>query len=243
MLKNKNVNITETIISMMKPTKDILIKTIMQYSDDQGFHVSDYSHEKINEQDTFHTYNQFSHRGSGRGFQSRQYMSRGSQKLSYPSTRGGLQTQEQTYSGGSLKNILSRRGTNPYDKNGNPMTCSFCESINHFVQNCLDRQGQDIFLQDIMPSQLLPEKQEQNTYFLQEIVLFQSDFDHPAKLRNLVSESLNAAVLDRGATNTVTGENALRLTWKAEVRKKSLKFHSEKVLMLTDLVMVNWLQP
>ena len=76
------------------------------------------------------------------------------------------------------------------------MTCSICESINHFVQNCPDRQGQDIFLEDVMPPQFLPEKQEQNTYFLQEIVLFQSDFDHPAKLRNLVSEPWNAAVLD-----------------------------------------------
>ena len=61
-----------------------------------------------------------------------------------------------------------------------------------------------------MPPQFLSEKQEQNTYFLQEIVLFQSDFDHPAKLRNLVSESWNAAVLDSEATNTVTGEKWLQ---------------------------------
>ena len=119
--------------------------------DDQELHVSDYDHEKINEQDTFYTYNWFSHRGRGRGIQSRQYMSRGSQKLSYPSIRGGLQTQGQTYSGGTFKNISGRRGRNPYDKNGNPMRCSICESINHFVQNCPDRQGQDIFLQDVTP--------------------------------------------------------------------------------------------
>ena len=96
--------------------------------DDQELHVFDYSHEKINEQDTFHTYNRFSHRGRGRGFQSRPYMSRGSQKLSYPNTRGGLQTQRQTYSRGSVKNSSSRGGRNRYDKNGNPMRCS-----NHFV--------------------------------------------------------------------------------------------------------------
>ena len=61
-----------------------------------------------------------------------------------------------------------------------------------------------------MPSQFLPKKQEQNTYFSQEInVLFQSDFDYPAKFRNLVLESWNAAVLDSGATNIVTGEKRL----------------------------------
>ena len=103
--------------------------------DDQELRVSDYNHEKINEQDTFYTCNRFSHRGCGRGIPPRPYMSRGSQKLSYPSIRGGLQTQGQTYSRGTFKNISSRRGRNPYDENGNPMTCSICESINHFVQN------------------------------------------------------------------------------------------------------------
>ena len=52
--------------------------------------------------------------------------------------------------------------------------------------------------------------QEQNTYFLQEIVLFESNFDHPAKLRNLVSESSNAAALHSGVTSTVTEEKSLQ---------------------------------
>ena len=78
------------------------------------------------------------------------------------------------------------------------------------MQNCIDRQDQDIFLQDVTPLQFLPEKQEQNTYFLQEFVVIQSDFDHPTKLKNLVSESWNAALLDSGATSTVTGEKWLQ---------------------------------
>ena len=73
--------------------------------DDQELHVSDYNHEKTNEHDTFYTYNRFSHRGRGRGIQPRPYMSRGPQKLSYPSIRRGLQTQGQTYSRGTFKNI------------------------------------------------------------------------------------------------------------------------------------------
>ena len=43
--------------------------------------------------------------------------------------------------------------------------------------------------------------------FSQEIVLFETDYDNPPKLKNLVSESSNAAILDSGATNTVTGES------------------------------------
>ena len=38
------------------------------------------------------------------------------------------------------------------------------------------------------------------------IVLYQSDFDHPEQLKNLVSESWNSAVLDSDATNTVAGK-------------------------------------
>ena len=59
-----------------------------------------------------------------------------------------------------FKNISNRRGRNPYDKDGNHMRCSICESTNHFVQNCPDRQDQDV-----MPPQVLPEKQEKTLNF------------------------------------------------------------------------------
>ena len=36
---------------------------------------------------------------------------------------------------------------------------------------------------------------------------FQADYDHPAKLKNLVAESRNSAILDSRASNTVTGES------------------------------------
>ena len=38
------------------------------------------------------------------------------------------------------------------------------------------------------------------------LVLFETNYDHPAKLRFLVSESRNTEILDSGATNTVTDE-------------------------------------
>ena len=45
-----------------------------------------------------------------------------------------------------------------------------------------------------------------DNYYTQEVVLNQSDFDHPDKLKNLESETWNAAVLDSGATNTVASK-------------------------------------
>ena len=41
---------------------------------------------------------------------------------------------------------------------------------------------------------------------MQDVVQYQLGFDHPDKLKNLVSETWNAAVLDSGATNTVPGK-------------------------------------
>ena len=72
--------------------------------------------------------------------------------------------------------------------NGIQLRCLICESINHFVQNCSGTKNQD-------------------TYFSQEVDLFQADYDHPAKIRSLVSESRNSAILDIRATNTVTEES------------------------------------
>ena len=53
-------------------------------------------------------------------------------------------------------------------------------------------------------AQNCPEKYD--TLYTQEVVLYQSDFDHPEQLKTLVSESWNGAVLDSGATNTVAGK-------------------------------------
>ena len=41
-------------------------------------------------------------------------------------------------------------------------------------------------------AQQCPEKHD--TYYTQEVVLHQSDFDYPDKLKNLVSETWNAAL-------------------------------------------------
>ena len=55
-------------------------------------------------------------------------------------------------------------------------------------------------------------RSKKSRYFLltsQEVALFQADYDHPAKFKNLVAESENSAILDSGASNTVTGQSRI----------------------------------
>ena len=53
-------------------------------------------------------------------------------------------------------------------------------------------------------AQNCPEKHD--TLYTQEVVPYQSDFEHPEQLKTLVLELWNSAVLDSGATNTVAGK-------------------------------------
>ena len=105
-----------------------------------------------------------------------------------------------------------KRGRNPFDRNGIQLRCSICESINHFAQNCPDRKPH----------------QSYDTYFTQEIVLFQSDYDEPTNLKTLVGESWNSALLDSGATNTVTGEKWLNtyLESLSELEQSNVRYNS-----------------
>ena len=99
-----------------------------------------------------------------------------------------------------------KRGKNPCDRNGIQLRCNVCESIYHMAQNC-------------------PEKRD--IYHTQEIILFQSDYDHPDKLKNLSSETWNTALLDSGATNTVAGKewyNCYIASLNDEA-KKSIRHH------------------
>ena len=68
----------------------------------------------------------------------------------------------------------THRRKNPCDRNSIQLRCHICESIYHMAQNC-------------------PEKYD--TLYTQEVVLDQSDFNHPEQLKAPVSESWNAAVL------------------------------------------------
>ena len=78
-----------------------------------------------------------------------------------------------------------RRGKDPRDFNGMQLQCNIFESMYHVAQNCLEKH---------------------DLYYTQEVTLFQSDFDHPEKIKNLAPESWNAEVLDSRPMDTVVGE-------------------------------------
>ena len=75
-------------------------------------------------------------------------------------------------------------------------------------------------------AQNCPEKY--GTLYTQEVVLYQSDFDHPEQLKTLVSESWNSAVLDSGTTNTVAGEVWYNcyITSLNKNKKQKIKHHA-----------------
>ena len=68
------------------------------------------------------------------------------------------------------KRPQSKQAKNPLDRYGNPTKCAICHSINHWAQNCLDRENENIFI-------------------VNEVVLHQSDFDNPNELKDLKSEA------------------------------------------------------
>ena len=75
-------------------------------------------------------------------------------------------------------------------------------------------------------AQNCPEKYD--AQYTQEVVLYQSDFEHPEQLKTLVSESWNSAVLDSAATHTVAGEVWYNyyITSLNENEKQRIKHHT-----------------
>ena len=101
----------------------------------------------------------------------------------------------------------TQRRKNPCDRNSNQLRCHICKNIYHIGQNCSGKY---------------------DTLYTQEVVLYQSDFDHPEQLKTLVSESWNSAVLDSGATHTVAGEVWYNyyITSLNENEKQKIKHHT-----------------
>ena len=123
-------------------------------------------------------------------YQQQQSNTMGSQQNSYRQQATNYQRYPQK--SGYTPNIQQRdinlkRRRNPCTRNGVQLCCNICESIYHFKQEC-------------------PEVRTTDLYLTHEVILFESDYDHPAKLKNLVSDSWNAALLDSGATKTVAEE-------------------------------------
>ena len=121
-------------------------------------------------------------RGNPRGnFQNRSPNYRGRYQNN---TRGNYQYQNNSK---ASNNRGKNRGTNPIDQYGRISTCANCGSRNHWAQDCPDPNENQVF--------------EINT-----LELFQSDYDQPGKLKQLVSDTFDAAVLDTAATKTAAGK-------------------------------------
>ena len=84
-------------------------------------------------------------------------------------------------------------GKNPLDAQGRITRCNNCDSVNHWMSKCPDKDS----------------TVSKSTYY--NIVLYQSDLDDPQNISTLVKETLGAAVADCGAANTCTGQKWLEL--------------------------------
>ena len=87
------------------------------------------------------------------------------------------------------------RGRNPLDEYGNPTKCSVCASINHWAAACPDGQ---YFTEDFEVEEYEADH---------EVTLFQSNLITEDCLKIFVAESIGSAILDSGASSTVSGKN------------------------------------
>ena len=102
------------------------------------------------------------------------------------------------------RRVAPRKGRNPIDNMGQTSKCAICESINHWAADCPDSN----------PNTVLYEENEEYTYYTsmrdaeinstEDVTLFETDLDDNT-LNGLVAETLDAAVIDCGASRTCGG--------------------------------------
>ena len=88
----------------------------------------------------------------------------------------------------------TKRGKNPFDKNGHITQCNYCCSINHYAPECPDKR------KDFSAN-------NSNAYY--NVTLYEQDEENPDNMKSLIHETFGCAVLDCGAPRTVCGENWL----------------------------------
>ena len=113
---------------------------------------------------------------------------------SYRSNNRGNTYRGRGTSGGnpSRADFKKKKGKNPLNEKGFVSRCSNCESINHWAPNCPDAQ---YFTEEC-----------DDTSSEHHITLFQSAMIPESSMKIFVAESLSAAILDSGASSTVSGE-------------------------------------
>lgn len=91
------------------------------------------------------------------------------------------------------------RAQNPPDESGRPSSCNYCGSRFHWAKDCPE----------------LSRQPTNNTFEINSLELYQSVYDKPNGLKELVSDTFDAAVLDTAATKTAAGR-----IWTEEYIKK-----------------------
>ena len=119
------------------------------------------------------------------------YYQRNSDRNNFGRNRGGYRNINR----GGTKH---KRGKNPVNDQGFVSRCSVCESINHWAANCPDatyyaEEFEDTY--DDCDGQLE-----------HHVTLFQSAFIGESAMKTFVAESFSSAILDSGASSTVSGK-------------------------------------
>ena len=123
-----------------------------------------------------------------------------------------------------------KKGRNPLNEKGEVTRCVICESVNHWASNCPDK----VYYSE---DQVEDSAEEEPSH---QVTLFQSNLITNSQMKVFVSETLNTAVLDSGATANVAGQtwincyiDSLSNTDRNKVEqyesKASFKFGSDKV--------------
>ena len=175
---------------LMKVVKNKSTKVNFEYS---GIKIK----EEAPEAETYYGNSFRGNRGRGRSSNDR-----------FNSTRGAYRYNQNSHQKESDKHYnqnskyRQKKGKNPLDQWGNITKCIECGSINHWVKQCPDNKKLYKAYEEKC-------EEDENTAHeadtLYEVGLFHSDYDHPRRLKSLVSDAMSAAVLDCGAEQTVCG--------------------------------------
>lgn len=95
---------------------------------------------------------------------------------------------------------IKKKGRNPLKRNGEISRCNICDSLNHWSSNCPDK----IYYNQ--PESFSDDENQNNSAKNHHVTLFQSSLVTEAQQKIFVSETLNTAVLDSGATGNVAGK-------------------------------------
>ena len=133
----------------------------------------------------------------------------------------------------------AKKGRNPLDHQGKIIKCHYCESINHLINACPDRQQHPSVNRTFSLDDYSSENHGVNFSYDEaghDLLLFQTYFDHPNLLEGLLPESWNCAVLDCGASKTVCGKAWLE-RYKNSLPYLDQRLPLTRVVVYIDLVM------